>query len=85
MQNQCKYQNACKIMKNLLKMARHPKGVQGVQNEPNGVQKAPRSVKEASRRRKARFTRVLYHFLVTLIHRRHAGGSPNNLPVREVN
>ena len=50
-----------KIMKNQLKMAakRHPKGVQGVQNEPSGVQKAPESVKEASRRRKARFTRVL--------------------------
>ena len=48
-------------MKNQFKMAakRHPKGVQGVQNEPNGVQKAPKSVKEASMRRKTRFTRVL--------------------------
>ena len=48
-------------MKIQLKMAakRHPKGVQGVQNEPSGVQKAPESVKEASRTRKARFTRVL--------------------------
>ena len=57
--NVCK--KRIKIMKNQLKMAakRDPKGVQGVQNEPNGVQKAPRSVKEASRRRKARFTRVL--------------------------
>ena len=48
-------------MKNQLKMAakRDPKGVQGVQNEPNGVQKAPKNVKEASRRRKARFTLVI--------------------------
>ena len=53
--------NGVKILKNQLKMAakRHPKGVQGIQNEPNGVQKAPKSVKEASMRRKARFTRVL--------------------------
>ena len=57
--NVCK--KRIKIMKNQLKMAakRHPKGVQGIQNEPNGVQKAPKSVKEASRRSKARFTRVL--------------------------
>ena len=38
---------------------RHPRGVQGVQNEPRGIQKAPKSVKEASWRRKGRFSRVL--------------------------
>ena len=48
-------------MTDQFKMAgkRDPKGVQGVQNEPNGIQKAPKSVKETSRRRKCRFTRVL--------------------------
>ena len=80
-------QNVCKkyikSVVNLMKMTakRHPRGVEGAQNEPRGVQKTPKSVNEASRRRQARFTR----FQATKVTRRQKRRSPNRLPVREVN
>ena len=68
---------------------RHPKSVQGVQNEPKCVPEGSKRHSRASRKRPGgkKLDLVVFYrlFKLTKVTGRHQAGSRNNLPVREVN
>ena len=68
---------------------RHPRGVQGVQNEPKCVPEASRRRPRASKKRPdgAKLDLVVFYrlFKLTQVTGWNAPWSPNNLLVREVN
>ena len=83
------FRSQCRIL--CVKMAprRRPKGVRGVQNEPKCVPEAFRRRPRASKKRPGgkKLDLVVFYrlFKRPQVTRRHTPGSPNNLPVREVN
>ena len=55
------------------------------QKHPEDVQEIPRASKKRPGGKKLDFVVSYKLFQATPVHRRHQAGSPNNLPVREVN
>ena len=83
------FRSQCRIL--CVKMAprRRPKGVQGVQNEPKcvpeGSRRRPRQSKKRPGGKKLDLVVFYRLFKRPQVTGRHQAGSPNNLPVREVN